>query len=110
MQSGSKSGSTKCISWQDASIDPQRLRRGTGHRTRPIIPSMNKPNHVFNGVMMCGDCGRPLQLGASNQISPLLAYQSAYFVPSIAVPCDFEVTSKTFCPPHESLVDSSCME
>jgi hypothetical protein len=26
----------------------------------PIIPGMDKPNHVFNGVMLCGDCGRPL--------------------------------------------------
>src|SRR5580658_8935636 len=50
--------------------------------------------------------------GESSQRSKncLFAYQSAYFVPSIAVPCDLEVTSKTFCPPHESLFDSSCME
>src|SRR5690242_9719392 len=28
-------------------------------------------------------------------------YQSAYLVPSRAVPCDLECTSKTFLPPHE---------
>ena len=37
---------------------------GFEHRAgEPIIPGMNKPNHVFNGVMLCGDCGRPLKVG-----------------------------------------------
>src|SRR5450755_1566916 len=31
-------------------------------------------------------------------------YQSEYFVPSLAVPCDFEYTSKIFLPPQ--LVES----
>jgi hypothetical protein len=30
----------------------------------PIISGMNKPNPVVNGVMLCGDCGKPLKLGA----------------------------------------------
>ena len=33
-----------------------------------------------------------------------------YLVPSRAVPCDFEYTSKTLCPPKESDVGSSCIE
>jgi hypothetical protein len=31
---------------------------------KPIIAGMDKPDHVFNGVTLCGDCGRPLKLGA----------------------------------------------
>src|SRR5208283_5172597 len=34
----------------------------------------------------------------------------AYLVPSSAVPCDLECTSKTLCPPYESESGSSCME
>ena len=50
-------------------IRPQSLALAGIPRTSPasqpgqpmklIIPGMNKPNRVFNGVMMCGDCGRP---------------------------------------------------
>jgi hypothetical protein len=55
-------------------IRPQSLALAGIPRTSPasqpgqpmklIIPGMNKPNRVFNGVMMCGDCGRPLKHGA----------------------------------------------
>jgi hypothetical protein len=32
------------------------------HVGEPIIPGMNKPNRVFNGLTLCGDCGRPLKV------------------------------------------------
>src|SRR5271155_5786368 len=41
---------------------------------------------------------------------PSHVYQSLYFVPSSAMPSDFEYTSKTLWPPKESLVGSSCID
>src|ERR1039457_4935804 len=38
------------------------------------------------------------------------SHHVAYLVPSSAVPCDLECTSKTLCPPYESESGSSCME
>jgi hypothetical protein len=49
---------------------------------KPIIPGMNKPDHVFSGVMLCGDCGKPLRLGAGGvfgmQESRMYAEQAQY--------------------------------
>src|SRR5271170_5806480 len=41
---------------------------------------------------------------------PSHVYHSLYFVPSSAMPSDFAYTSKTLCPPKESLVGSSCID
>jgi hypothetical protein len=30
----------------------------------PIICGMDKPDHVVGGVMVCGDCGKPVKLSA----------------------------------------------
>jgi hypothetical protein len=31
--------------------------------TKPIIRGMNKPDHVFDGAILLGDCGGPLKVG-----------------------------------------------
>jgi hypothetical protein len=38
--------------------------RGDQVAHEPIIAGMDKPNRVFNGVTLCGDCGKPLKVGA----------------------------------------------
>jgi hypothetical protein len=30
----------------------------------PIISGMDYPDHVVRGVMVCGDCGKPVKLAA----------------------------------------------
>src|SRR4051794_8488581 len=50
--------------------------------------------------------GRNLQSEIKNP-KPAILHQSLYFSPLSAVPFDFERTSKTFSPPHESESEGS---
>src|SRR6202163_3151620 len=60
---------------------------------------------MINSISVNPLCCRLLLYGPIIDI-----YQSLYFWPFNAVPVDFEYTSNTFCPPHESDWGSSCME
>jgi hypothetical protein len=52
-----KSSSGEVFSWMP---EPKAYDR----RLQPIICGMDYPDRVIRGVMVCGDCGKPLKLGA----------------------------------------------
>jgi len=80
--------------------------------TRSGSLSLSPPCNSFR-INTCGSVTRQRTLSLWNQhlrknhrgdsfkaCTPI-AYHSAYFVPSSAVPCDFECTSYTFPPPQD---------